>query len=222
MMGDAKKLRILLVDDHPLMRQGIARVIEKDEELTVCGEASSVSEALKIVERSRPDLACVDLSLENSNGVDLVRSLTHMDPPIPCLVISMHEDLAYVEKAFRAGACGYLLKRESAEKLTTVIRQALRGEVFTSSQITSSMLERLIHPNNDQEPAPQEMLTAREYEIFCLFGQGSARTEIADQLSISVKTVDTHVERIKETLHLDSTFQLIHRSVKHCLKVGLL
>jgi DNA-binding NarL/FixJ family response regulator len=205
-MNITKAVRILLVDDHPLIRSGIAQAVEKDGELTVCGEAASVSEALEAVEQTQPDLACVDMSLDDSNGADLIRALSKRDPPISCLVVSMHEDIAYVEKAFKAGARGYLLKRESAKKLTMAIHQVLRGEIFTSPQIVSSMLERIVHANDDQEPAPQEILTTREYEVFRLFGQGSARAEIAERLSISVKTVDTHVERIKETLHLDSTY----------------
>ena len=221
-MNDAKKIRILLVDDHPLIRNGIARAVEKDDDLSVCGEAATVSEALEAVEQTQPDLACVDMSLDDSSGAELVRALNKRDPPIPCLVVSMHEDMAYVEKALKAGARGYLLKRESAGKLATAIRQVLKGEVVTSPEIVSSMLERMAHHDDAQELAPQEVLSAREYEVFRLFGQGLARAAIAEHLSISVKTVDTHVERIKDILHLESTYQLIHRSIKHCLKYGLI
>ncbi|MFH1741213.1 MAG: response regulator transcription factor [bacterium] len=219
-MENAQKTRILLVDDHPLIRDGMARAIEKDESLMVCGEAGSVPEALEAVQRTQPDLVCVDISLEESSGIDLVRDLSHRETPIPCLVISMYEDLAYVESAFRAGARGYLLKRESAPKLAGAIRQILRGEVFTSQRVVAGMVGEMSREPDTPEPAPQDILTHREYEIFQLLGRGVSRAEIADQLCVSAKTVDTHTERIKEKLHFETTFQLLHSAVKHCLKYG--
>lgn len=214
-MTDPGPKRIFIIDDHPLLRAGIARVIEEESDFTVSGEAGSVEEALAAIEDSPPDFLIVDISLEDGNGIDLIRQLKRDGYTIPSLMVSMFDEPVYIERAFRAGAGGYLLKRESVQKVTTAIRTILKGKNYVSESVASALVDALRSTDTDGDVCPREILSQRECEVFELLGRGSSRKEIADLLNISLKTVESHVERMKEKLHLDSGPQLVHYAAKH-------
>ena len=206
----------MIVDDTLLVRVGVAQVIEETGEYEVCGEASSVQEAIAEVDEKCPDLVLVDLSLRNSNGLDLIRELRESKPSIPTLVVSMHDEPVYVEQAFRAGASGYLLKRESTQKVGPAIEAVFQGRTYVSESVSSSLADSLRSQPGETEVDPVEVLSRREYEVFRFLGQGFSRREAAQKLGLSAKTIESHVDRIRAKLMLDSGQRVIHAAIRHC------
>jgi DNA-binding NarL/FixJ family response regulator len=206
------KKQILIVDDHPIMRQGLALLIRTDPSLEVCGEAESASKAVEAAMRLKPDLVIADISLPGRNGLELIKDLHALQPGLPVLVVSMHDESIYAERVLRAGGRGYVMKGEGGQKLMTAIQQVLAGGIFVSQSISAQILE--LFSGRRSGNSPVEKLSDREFEVFQLIGQGRSTREIAAELHISIKTVEVHRVNIKEKLDLKTASELIHFAVR--------
>jgi DNA-binding NarL/FixJ family response regulator len=211
--ADARR-SLLVVDDHPFMRAGIAQLIERQPDLRVCGEAGQPSEAFSALARTRPDLVLTDLTMPGRSGLEFIRDLRAAEPDLAVLVISMHDELVYAERALRAGARGYIMKEAGGEALLAAIRQVLRGEVYVSPRMSARLLDSLSARRPRASRSPIEQLTDREFEVFQLIGQGKGTREIASQLSLSPKTVDVHRANLKAKLKLGDMSALIRHAVR--------
>lgn len=217
--GRNRKFRVLLVDDHPLVRRGIADVLAREDDLEVCGEAADVADAMQEVQQNRPDVVLVDLSLRSGHGIDLIERIRAYDPHIRTLVSSMHDETLFAERVLHAGAMGYVTKQEPPETLVHAIRQVLRGEVYLSSRMTSRLLRRAASGEPSRED-PIAGLSNREIEVFEMIGQGLTIQQIASRLHLSPKTIETHREKIKQKLNLKSSTELNRRAVQWVLERG--
>jgi DNA-binding NarL/FixJ family response regulator len=214
-----KKYRVLLVDDHPLVRRGVADVIARESDMELCGEASDVAEALAEMERTSPDLVVVDLSLKTGHGIELIEKIKLRDPEIKTLVSSMHDETLFAERVLRAGAMGYITKQEPPEMLVKAIRQVLRGEVYLSPRMTNRLLRRVTAGVPTDED-PVQGLSNREVEVYEMIGQGLTIQQIALRLHLSPKTVETHREKIKQKLNVKNSAELNRRAVQWVLERG--
>ena len=221
----AEKTRILLIDDHPILRQGLANVLNQQTTLCVCGEASDPSEALSAVERLRPDLALVDLSLRTGDGIELLKDLRVRQPRMLTLVLSMHDEALYAERALRAGARGYVMKQEKIDRLLLAINRVLAGSIYVSDQVAAHAVQRLAvgHPHGAAAGAPEaaqsldayvQRLTDRELQVFRLIGRGLGTRLIAEMLHLSRKTIESHREHIKTKLAFKDGSELIQRAIQ--------
>jgi DNA-binding NarL/FixJ family response regulator len=210
----SKKVKVLLVDDHPVVRQGLARLINDEADLCVCGEADSVAVALEMIAKLEPDLAVIDISMGGTDGIELIKELKATRPGLLALVLSMHDESLYAERVLRAGAKGYVTKQEAAEKVLTAIRKVLAGEVYVSERIASRLLKAVAGSRQDAAQSPLDRLSDRELQVFRLIGGGMSVREIADKLFLSVKTIETHREHIKEKLNLKSSSELLRYAVQ--------
>ena len=204
--------RIFVVDDHPVVRDGLKNLIEQEEDLVVCGEAPDAATAFKLIPQTSPDLVLVDLSLEHSSGLELVKDLRNQYPDLPVVVLSMHDEMVYGERAVRSGARGYLMKGESSQRVVSAIRSVLKGEVFLSERLMSQIATRLSHAKTTRPPI--ERLSDRELEVFQMLGQGTSTSAIAEKLSLSVKTVQMYVARAKEKFGVTSARELMREAVR--------
>jgi DNA-binding NarL/FixJ family response regulator len=207
-MSAKPHVRILVVDDHPIVRLGIRQMLAAESDLEVCGEAESAVDANQLIERVRPDLVIVDLSLAEGSGLGLIRSLRESAASLPVLVLSMHDEALFAERVLRAGARGYIMKREAITGLVGAIRQVLSGRVYVSEGISQTVLERLRQESARPEN-PLANLTDRELEVFDLIGRGLSTAAIADQLGVSIKTVETYRSNLKTKLNLRDAGDLI-------------
>jgi DNA-binding NarL/FixJ family response regulator len=209
----APKNKILLVDDHPLVREWLANLINEQPDLQVCGEASDAPRAFQLIASTSPEIAIVDISLEGGSGIELIKSVKANHPGVGMIVLSMHDEVLYAERALRAGARGYIMKREATKKILQAIRAVLAGKVYISEKISEIMTEKFV-----DGPAPGEFpvhqLSDRELEIFQLLGRGMNTRQIADHLHVGFKTVQTYCARIKEKLKLDNATQLLHEAIR--------
>lgn len=206
--------RILILDDHPIMRLGLAQLISSEPGLTVCGQAGTTSEGLELVRQLKPDLLLSDLSLPDKHGLEFIKDMQAMFPECLILVLSMHDESLYAERVLRAGASGYLMKKSAAEHLTKAIHRVLTGGIYLSEEMAKTMLE-LLRPQR-RTPAGVsaiERLTDRELEVFQLIGSGKSSRQIAEMLNISVRTVDAHRAHLKEKLQISDGNALIHHAV---------
>jgi DNA-binding NarL/FixJ family response regulator len=208
------KRRILIVDDHPMMRQGLAQLIGAEPDLAVCGEAENGEIALDSIGNLKPDLVLADISLPGKNGLELVKDFHVLQPGLPVLVISMHDESLYAERVLRAGGRGYIMKQEGGKKLMQAIRQVLEGKIYVSEKMSADILEIFSGRRAGAEGSPVEQLTDREFELFQLLGQGKGARDIAEKLHLSVKTVEAHRANIKAKLKLKSAMELIHYAVR--------
>lgn len=206
------KSKILIVDDHPIVRHGLRQLINQEHDLTVCSEADSVLSALHKIESDKPDIAIVDIHLGESNGIELIKLIRARYGEFPILVISLHEESHFAERALKAGAMGYIMKQELTDKIMIAIRKVLQGQIYVSEAMASKILQKI----SGQKPAgiqsSIEGLSDREIEVFRLIGQGYTTRKIADHLHLSVKTIETYRMRIKEKLHLESTNELLMKA----------
>lgn len=209
--------RILLLDDHPLLRKGLSALINQEPDLMVVGEAEDGQQALRALAESRFDLAIVDISLPGVDGIEVLKSLKERFPELPTLVVSMHDESLFAERALRAGARGFVMKQEAVESILTAIRRVLAGQIYVSERIATRMLKKLV--DGDARPSARtlDVLTDRELTIFRLIGQGYGTRQIAEQLHLSAKTVESHRAHIKEKLDLASGTELVRYA---CLWVG--
>lgn len=217
----ARQYRVLVVDDHPIVRRGFAQLINQEPDITVCAEAEDISEAIAALEACRPDLVIVDIVLKNANGLELLKRLPSLAPETRALVVSMHDEQIYAERVLRAGARGYVMKQEADEVIVTAIRRVLQGGIYVSDQVNERILMNFAQNQARFEASPVEFLTDRELEVFELIGQGISTRQIGERLSISIKTVETYRARIKEKLRLESGAELVQTSVEWAIKKSL-
>lgn len=205
---------ILLVDDHPFMRAGLAQLIDRQADLRVCGEAGNPIEAFQQLPKCPPDLVLTDLTMPGRGGLEFIKDLLSHSPGLAILVISMHDEAVFAERTLRAGARGYIMKEAGGENLLTAIRQVLRGEVYVSPRMSARILAGLSGERPRGSHSPIEKLTDREFEIFQLIGQGKSTRDIAAQLNLSSKTVDVHRSNLKRKLELKDVTALIRHAVR--------
>jgi DNA-binding NarL/FixJ family response regulator len=205
--------RIFLVDDHPLVCEWLTQLIDQQPDLTVCGEAGSASEAVAALGSVGADLAIVDLSLEDSTGLDLIKTLQRLTPVVPVLVLSMHDESLYAERVFRAGARGYVNKRESAQRVVEAVRRVLDGKLYVSEKAAEILAAQTVRGRAAGEPAI-DRLSDRELEVFEKLGQGIGTRQIAEEFSVSIKTVQAYCARIKEKLNVGSATELLREAVR--------
>jgi len=209
------KKRILLVDDHPVVREGLAESINREGDLMVCAEADDRHEALEAIEQTRPDLVIVDLALKTSSGIELIKDIHSRWPRLPMLVVSMQDEALYAERALRAGAKGYLTKQEATRDILEGIRRVLNGEIYLNQKTASTVLGRLMAGREGGTNDPVvDLLAEREMQVFELTGHGLSTRQIAERLHIDVKTVETYRARIKEKLMLNDSSQLLQLAIK--------
>jgi DNA-binding NarL/FixJ family response regulator len=210
---------ILIVDDHPMFRRGLASLIESEPDLAVCGQAGSSEGALQAAQQSQPDLLIVDLALGESDGLDLVKELKRRHPGIPALVLSMHDESVYAERSLRAGARGYVTKQQLDETVLVAIRRLLAGETYMSGTLEERLAARYVAGRTLATDSPLEVLSDRELQVFRLIGQGRSTRQIAEMLHLSIKTIETHREHIKQKLMVASATELAHRAT-HWVETG--
>jgi len=209
-----KKTRILLVDDHPVVRDGLAEAINNEPDLMVCAVADERHEALRAAESARPDLMVVDLLLKNSSGLELVKDVHARWPKLLILVVSMQDENYYAERALRAGACGYITKQQATRNIVAALRRVLKGEIYLSEKLAKSVLARLAATPQATWDSIADSLTDRELQVFELVGIGLSTREIAERLHLDVKTIETYRTRIKEKLHLKDASELLQVAIR--------
>lgn len=210
----AGKRRVLLVDDHPITRSGVAALVNQHHDLAVCGETESADEAIVLVEAIQPDIAIVDISMKAGvGGIELTRRIKEKAPHVPVLVVSMHDEAVYAERAFRAGAMGYVMKENAGEHLTAALQCLLRGDIYLSPAMKERVLRRFVNKKGGNPLFSIETLSARETEVFQLIGDGSSTREIAERLGLSAKTIDSYREQLKLKLFLNSGEELVRHAV---------
>jgi DNA-binding NarL/FixJ family response regulator len=219
MQQNSGKQRVLLVDDHPLVRRGLAEVIAREPDLETCGEAGDVAEALTVAERTKPNIVVVDLTLKTGHGLDLIEKLRTREPDLKILVSSMHDEMLFAERVLRAGARGYISKQEPPESLLRAIRQVLRGELYLSPRMTSRLLNRVVSGSANEDD-PVQGFSNRELEVYEMIGQGQTIQQIAARLHLSPKTIETHREKIKQKLNVSNSTELSRRAVQWVLERG--
>jgi DNA-binding NarL/FixJ family response regulator len=209
------KSRIFLVDDHAMFREGLRQLIDREPDFLVSGDAADLEEALKSIADAPPDLVITDISMSGgASGIDLVKTLKSRYPELPVLVVSMHEETLYAERALRAGAMGYVMKQEPAKVVKTAIRKVLGGDIHLSEKMAAAMLGKLVHERSDEKSvSPIENLSNRELEVFRLLGEGKASRDIAQQLDLSIATINSFRNRIKEKLNLKNSTELILHAI---------
>jgi DNA-binding NarL/FixJ family response regulator len=201
--------RILIVDDHPLLRKGIAALINQEADLSVVAEAADAQEAMKLLETEAFELVTVDISLPGSDGIELVRLIHQRYPRVPTLVLSMHDELLYAERALRAGAMGFIMKQEAADTILHAIRRVLEGHTHVSERIATRMIKKLTSTTKEPTPRSLDCLSDRELTVFRMIGQGRTTRQIAEELHVSIKTVESHRAHLKEKLGVSSGAELV-------------
>jgi len=212
--AQSTKKNVLVVDDHPLLRQGLALLINQQQDMQVCGEAEEAHAAMQAVTQCRPDIIILDISLNGPDGLELLKSIRASDPDLPVLILSMHDEAIYAERALRARANGYIMKQEATEKVLVAVRRILNGELYLSDRMSNKMLQHYIGGAPSMIQSRISSLSDRELEVFRLIGEGRATREIAEELHLSVKTVETYQAHIKDKLALRSGRELIQHAIQ--------
>jgi DNA-binding NarL/FixJ family response regulator len=208
------KSRIFIVDDHPLVREGLTNLINGQDDLIICGEAKDSAQALDGIMKARPDVALIDISLENQSGLELVKQLRNQFPHVALIVLSMHDETLYAERVVRAGARGYVMKHETSKSVLASIRRVLEGGVYVSERIVNRMARRVSSTREPAASSPVERLSDRELEIFRLLGQGRTTSQIAEDLNLSLKTVQAYCARAKEKFGVTSLTELLRAAIR--------
>ena len=209
----ADKSRIYIVDDHTMFREGLRQLIEHDPHLTVCGDAADAAAALEGIRRTNPDVVIVDITLAGSSGLDLIKQIRARHEDLPVLVVSMHEESLYAERALRAGAMGYVMKNEPAKTVAAAIQNVLHGEMYLSRKMSSSVISKFMRGESEASMSPLEILSDRELEVFRMLGQGKGTRQIAEDLGLSIPTIQSFRNRIKEKLHLKTAPELVLHAI---------
>lgn len=213
-----KVARILIVDDHPIVRDGLIAAMSRYPDLQVCGEASTIADAIKLIDTEVPDLTIIDLSLPDGSGLELIKRIKAHDIATKMLVLSMSDESLYAERVLRAGASGFLHKQEAREKLINAIRQILDGHIFVSEAISERLLQQVMGGNKPLQASPISTLSDRELEVFELIGQGHSSSDIAHRLHLGIKTIETHRYRIKEKLNLKNGAEVVRHATQWVLE----
>ncbi len=214
MKGSQKRSKVFLVDDHPLVREHLTALLQRETDLEVCGEAGEGPAALSLIEKQKPDLVILDISLKRSHGLELLKDLKGLHPNLPVLVLSMHDEALYAERALRAGARGYITKEEASVDVLSAVRKVLAGEVYLSSRMATRMVQKMAGGQTNATAAPEDMLTDRELQVFQMIGGGMGTREISEELRVGIKTVESYRARIKEKLHLGDTNELLRHAIQ--------
>ena len=210
-----RKRKVFLVDDHPLVREWLTNLIHQQGDLTVCGEAATALEAMRTVAASQAEVAVMDISLKDSSGIELIKDLKQACPNLLVLVFSMHDESIYAERALRAGAKGYIMKREATKKVIEAIRRVLEGRFYLSEAVEQAITTQFVEGKKLAAHSPLEELSDRELAVFDMLGQGYGTRRIAETLRVSIKTVQAHCGRIKEKLSLGSASELVREAIRH-------
>jgi DNA-binding NarL/FixJ family response regulator len=208
------KSRIFLVDDHAMFREGLRQLIEREPDMTVCGDAADAAAALTGLAAAAPDLVIVDISLGGTSGIELIKTIKAQYEDLPVLVVSMHEESLYSERALRAGAMGYVMKHEPSKTVKTAIRKVLDGDLFLSPKMSSTMVAKLIHGSHEQFSSPLATLSDRELEVFRMLGHGKSVRLIAEEMGVTIPTVNSFRNRIKEKLNLKSSTEVMLQAIQ--------
>lgn len=208
------KRRVLIVDDHAMMRQGLAQLINHEPDLVVAAEADTAGQALNQIAARKPDLVLADISLPDKNGLELIKDILVYHPGLPVLVISMHDETLYAERVLRAGGRGFIMKQEGGKKLMQAIRQVLAGQIYVSEKMSARILEVFSGHRTETGDSSLEGLSDREFEIFQLIGQGQGTREIAEHLHLSIKTVEVHRANIKRKLKLEKGTEVVRYAIR--------
>jgi len=209
-----RKSGVFIVDDHPLVREGLTNLINRQSDLVVCGEAKDSPEAIEGITKDQPDVVIIDISLANESGLELIKHLVKQFPELPVVVLSMHDEALYAERALRAGARGYVMKHETSKSVLASIRRVLAGDIYVSERIVNRMAIRLTSARRQAASSPVERLSDRELEIFQLLGQGRTPSEIARDLNLSLKTVQAYCARAKEKFGVTSLTELLRAAIR--------
>lgn len=209
-----EKRRVLIIDDHPIFRHGISAMINSEPDLNVCGEAGSAPAALEAMRRLKPDVALVDISMPGTNGIELLKSMKAESPKLPMLVVSMHDESLYALRALRAGALGYVMKAEALDLILTAIRKVLSGEPYLSPKFSDRLVFKAIRSMDEGLGSPVDKLSDRELEVLNLMGRGFGAQDIANELHLSVKTIETHRAHIKEKLGFHDSKEMVRFSIE--------
>jgi DNA-binding NarL/FixJ family response regulator len=209
-----RTIRIVIVDDHPIVRRGIAAMLNQESDMQVCAEADSYHAGIDAIREHHPDLAIIDLTLPDIGGLELVKQVRAIDPELLMLVLSMHDESLYAERVLRAGARGYIMKQEGTDKLIGAVRAVMRGDIYVSEKMASRMLGKFVDGKREGGSSPLERLSDRELEVFELLGRGLSTREIAERLCVSIKTVESHREHIKEKLKLSNANELVQHATQ--------
>jgi DNA-binding NarL/FixJ family response regulator len=209
-----KKKTVFVVDDHPLLRQGLALLINQEQDLMVCGEAEEEQAAMKAIAEKRPDILIVDISLNGPDGLDLLKNLRLLYPDLPVLILSMHDESIYAERALRARANGYIMKQEATEKVLIAVRRILSGDIYLSDRMANKLLHQYISGSTADMSSRLSALSDRELEVFRLIGNGRSARQIAERLHLSIKTVETYQAHIKDKLSLRSGRELVQHAIQ--------
>ena len=212
--SQTKKCRVLLVDDHPIVRQGLALLIDREPDLSVCGEADGAHSAFLAITTLCPDIVVLDISLSGPDGLDVLKEIRMKTASLPVLILSMHDESIYAERSMRAGANGYIMKQEATEKVLIAIRRILQGDVYLSDRLTSTMLQQYVRGASTTKKSPLVNLTDRELEVFRLIGEGHGTRQIGDELHLSVKTIESYQAHIKEKLGLKNARELVQHAIE--------
>lgn len=210
-----KRTRIFIVDDHPLVREWLTHLVNQQPDLTVCGEAGTAAEALSAIALANAHVAIVDISLRDSSGIELIKELKRIQPSLPVLVLSMHEESHYAERALRAGAKGYIMKREATRKIIEAVRHVLNGRFYLSEELAQIITTHFIEGKPHPATSPVDQLSDRELAVFNLLGRGLGTRKIADHLRLNIKTVQAYCARIKRKIQVNSAAQLVFEAVRH-------
>ncbi|QTA80326.1 Putative Response regulator GacA [Desulfonema limicola] len=208
-----EKRKILLVEDHPIFRLGMSELINDEDDMTVCGYTDTVRQALDLIVDLKPDLVIADISLKQSDGIELVKEINRLFHGLPVLVLSMHDESLYAERAMHAGAKGYIMKQEAMESVVNAVRLVLTGKIYVSEKVKDRLIHNLFEPSIENKSSPMDMLTDRELEVFRYIGQGLSSKEISHRLNLSIKTIGTYRERIKEKLKIKHATELVKCAV---------
>jgi DNA-binding NarL/FixJ family response regulator len=209
-----KRRTVFLVDDHPLLRQGLTLLINQEQDLVVCGEAEEAQGAMKAIAATNPDILIADISLNGPDGLELLKSLRASHPLLPVLILSMHDETIYAERVLRARANGYIMKQEAAEKVLIAVRRILSGDIYLSDRMANKLLHQYISGSTAETNSKLSTLSDRELEVFRLIGEGRSTREIAERLHLSIKTVETYQAHIKDKLSLRSGRELVQHAIQ--------
>ena len=210
---DENKRRIIIVDDHPIVRQGLADLINQEKDLVVCGQAEDAHQAMQIINELKPDMVIVDIFLKETSGMELIKDIKARYPSLSVLALSMHDESIYAERALRAGAEGYVMKAEATENIVRAIRRVISGQIYLSDTMAPRMVRKLVGAGPDAAVSAVERLSDRELEVFNLIGQGYTTRQIAQSLSLSIKTIETYRAHIKEKLNLENAAKLLRYAI---------
>jgi DNA-binding NarL/FixJ family response regulator len=209
-----ERRRIIIVDDHPIVRRGLAQLIDQEDDLYVCGQADDAHQAIRGIRELNPDLVIVDVSLRTTSGIELIKDIKVQFPNLPVLTLSMHDEAIYAERALRAGAKGYIMKQEATEEVVTAIRRVLAGTVYVSQGMAAKMVSKIVAGPAEKGTSPVDRLSDRELEVFRLIGEGYGTREMAEKLYLSVKTIETYRAHIKEKLDLPDANELLRAAIR--------